>query len=69
MRELNISLAKKEPSLDSPGFHKYTDESFIDGVSKLIEVLVALERVDEAKAIQKRALSYFENEKIKYAIP
>lgn len=69
MRELNISLAKKEPGLDKPHFQKYTNESFIDGVSKLIEVLVALERVDEAKEIQKRALSYFESEKIKYAIP
>ncbi len=65
MRELNISIAKTNPKHDKPHFRKHTDDSYVEGVRKLIEVLVALERIDEAKEIQKRALSYFEHEKIK----
>lgn len=69
MREINISATKTMPSLNTPSFHKHTDEIFIHDVSQLLEALVALERTDEAKEIQKRALSYFDNEKIKHAIP
>lgn len=68
LRELSLSFAKQEPKMNSPWYIKHTDKSFVDGVAKLIEVLIAIDRKEEAIEIQKRALSYYDNEKIRYAI-
>ncbi len=67
-RELQLSFAKTNPKMNKPHFLEYANESYIDGVIKLIEVLVAIEKRDEAKEVQKRAMSYFSNDTIKYAI-
>lgn len=44
------------------------DQRFTEGVVKLIEFLVAINRIDEAREIQKRALSYFDSEEIRKAL-
>jgi len=67
-RETQLSFTKRNSKMNNPQYLKYIDHSFIDGVVKLIEVLVAIDKQDEAKEIQKRALSYFDNDKIRYAI-
>jgi len=67
-RELSISTTKRHPEMDNPRYRKYTDETFIDGVLMLIEVLIEINRKDDAKEVQERALSYFYNERIEYAI-
>lgn len=67
-RELNLSMARKKPKMNNPEYLKLTDERYIDGVLKLIEVLMAIQKEVEAKEIQKRAMSYFSNDEIKHAI-
>ncbi len=67
-REMELSFAKTNPKLNNPRFLEHADESFIDGVLKLIEVLISIKKQDDASEIQKRALSYFPSESIKYAI-
>lgn len=68
VREMNVSLAKTNPKLNTPEFLYYTDQSYIDNVVKLIEVLIAIDQQADAIEIQKRALSYFSDERIAYAI-
>jgi hypothetical protein len=67
-RETLLSFEKREPNMNKPRYLKYANKSFIDGVIKLIEVLVAIDKKDEAIEIQKRALSYYDNKKIRNAI-
>ena len=67
-RELGLSFARTNSSMNTPSFLEYTDQSFIDGVLKLIEVLIAINKPENAHEIQQRALSYFPTESIKYAI-
>jgi len=66
-RELQLSMTKKYPIMNNSRFLKNADESFVDSVIKLIKLLIAIDREDEAIEIQKRALLYFDNEKIRYA--
>ena len=68
MREMNLSLARKNPNMDRPEFQKITDELFINKSIKLIKLLIGLNRIEEAKEIQQRALQYFHNDEIKNAI-
>lgn len=68
-REMNLSLARKNPNMDRPEFTSYSDQTFVTKTCQLIEVMVNLQRVEEAKEIQKRALSYFPDAKIKDALP
>ncbi len=68
MRELQISFMKEDAKMDSPSFRQHTDQTFVSDVLKLIEVLVAIEKMDDAREIQRRAMSYYENDKIRYAL-
>lgn len=67
-RELQLSFAKTNSKLNNPRYLEYADQSYIEGVVKLIEVLIAIDKRDEAIEVQKRALSYFANDSIKHAI-
>lgn len=69
MRELHLSMAKTNPKMNNPAFTQYADESFITKTCQLIEVMVNIKKTDEAKEIQKRALGYFPDQRIKDAIP
>ncbi|SDU15438.1 hypothetical protein [Halopseudomonas salegens] len=69
MRERNLGLARGNPDLNTPRFIAYADESFVNDVLSLIEILVAVGQADEALEVQKRALSYFESDRIMHAIP
>ena len=67
-RELQLSFAKTNSKMNSPRFLEYLDQSYIEGVVKLIEVLLAIDKRDEAIEVQSRALSYLSNDSIKHAI-
>jgi hypothetical protein len=47
---------------------QYTDDSFIKKTCQLIEILMGLGKKPEAEEIQKRALRYFDHDKIRDAI-
>ncbi|MEW8383219.1 MAG: hypothetical protein AB2704_15320 [Candidatus Thiodiazotropha taylori] len=68
MRELNLSITKTTPELNTPEFLDYADDSFVKGVVRLIEVLKAIDNIDMAIEIQERALSYFSHVSIKSAM-
>ena len=68
MRELNLSMMRSKSKLDTPRMRQYTDDSFIKETCQLIEILMGLKRNSEAEEIQKRALEYFDHEKIRNAI-
>ena len=68
MREMNLSGMRTNPKLNNESMKKFSDDSFIKDTCQLIEVLVGLNRKKEAEEIQKRALKYFDNPKIKTAI-
>lgn len=67
-REMELSLSRKNPKLNNSKFLDHADQSYIDGVIALIEVLTAINKLEDAREVQKRALSYFPSESIKYAI-
>ena len=67
-RELQMSFVKTNPKLNDPNFLEYADKSYVDDVVKLIEVLIAIDKREDAIEIQKRSLSYFPNDKIRNAI-
>ena len=67
-REVQLSFSKTTKELNTPRFLKYTDERFVEGVVKLIEVLLAIDKRDDAIEVRKRALSYYDSEDIKHAI-
>ena len=67
-RELNLSLMRTDPKLNDSKMQEFTDDTFINDTCQLIEILIGLNRKKEAEEIQKRALKYFDNEKIKTAI-
>jgi len=66
--ELMLSFARKDPSSNNRMMLDYADKSFVDDVAQLIEVLIAIDMSNEAVEVQKRALDYFENDKIKLAL-
>ena len=68
LREMQLSSIKTNPNMSNPHILEHTDTSYIDGVLKLIEVLIAINQQENAIEIQTRALSYFPNESIKLAI-
>ncbi|MBT3056163.1 MAG: hypothetical protein KME69_14945 [Candidatus Thiodiazotropha sp. (ex Codakia orbicularis)] len=68
MRELNLSIAKSDSEMNDPEFLEYADSSFVKGVLNLIEVLVAIDKREQAIEVQSRALSYFSHADIKQAI-
>jgi transposase-like protein len=68
MRETNLGLARKNPTVGNDRFKEYTDKSFTDKTVQLIEILVHLKRLDEAREIQKRALAYFPHASIERSL-
>lgn len=68
MREVNLSFSKNESSLTSAQISERADESYVNDVLKLIELLIAIDKRDEAVKVQERALAYFPNERIETAI-
>lgn len=68
MREMDVNLARKNPNMDRPEFHNIMNKLYVDKSIKLIKVLIALGRIEEAKEVQKRALEYFPDDEIKNAI-
>jgi hypothetical protein len=68
MRELNLSMMRTNSKRNTPKMRQYTDDSFIKETCQLIEILMELKRNPEAEEIQKRALRYFDHEKIRNAI-
>jgi hypothetical protein len=67
-RELNLSMMRTKPKRNTPGMRQYTDDSFIKSTCQLIEILMGLGKKAEAEEIQKRALRYFDHDKIRDAI-
>lgn len=67
MHELNVDLIKKNPDMDNDDFNQYTKESYVNEVCQLIEIMMALDRKDTAEKIKKKALGYFDNDKIRAA--
>ena len=68
LREANLGLARKNPKMDNERFREYTDKTFTDKTVQLIEILVQLNRLDEAREIQKRALAYFPSPRIERSL-
>jgi hypothetical protein len=68
MRETNLGLARKNPTMDNERFRQYTDKTFDDKTVQLIEILVQLKRLDEAREIHKRALAYFPSARIEKSL-
>ena len=68
MREMNLGMTRSNPKMDNARFREYTDKSFTDKTAQLIEILIALQRLDEAREIQKRAQAYFPNERIERSL-
>lgn len=68
-REYDLSLAKTNSDMNTPRFLQRADERYLERVAKLIEVLLAVNKKDEAKEVQKRAMAYFYNDDIEYAVP
>ncbi|MCW4225242.1 MAG: hypothetical protein N0E42_12255 [Candidatus Thiodiazotropha endolucinida] len=68
MRELNLSIAKSDSEMNDPEFLEYADSSFVKGVLNLIEVLVAIDKREQAIEVQSQALSYFPHADIEQAI-
>ena len=69
MREMNLGLMQRNPNLDNPRFKQRADETFVAKTVQLIDILSHLKRMDEAREIQKRALSYFPSPELKSALP
>jgi hypothetical protein len=68
MREMNLGMTRSNPKMDNERFREYTDKSFTDKTAQLIEILVVLQRLDEAREIQKRAQTYFPNARIERSL-
>lgn len=66
---LDMSLSRTDPSMRSDEIKNETDERFLDKTLQLLEIVVNIKRLDDAKEIQKRALEYFPNQKIRNALP
>ncbi len=74
---MDLVIAKKDYALCGkhlkdpirPEFTSYADRTFVNKTCQLIEVMVNLQRVEEAREIQKRALGYFPDAKVKDALP
>lgn len=67
-RESLINFAKRNPKAGDFSLEKHANDHFIDKINKLIEILVAINKIDKAKEIQKSALAYFYSDKIRDAI-
>jgi len=68
MRELNLSRMRTNSKRSTPRMRQYTDDLFIKNTCQLIEILIGLKKKPEAEEIQKKALRYFDHDKIKRAI-
>ena len=68
-REASLSYAKSSSGAERALFLNSANDAFIAGVLKLIAVSQAINKDEEAIEIQKRALDYFENDRIEAAIP
>jgi hypothetical protein len=68
MRERNLGMARDNPKLDTERFREYTEKSFTDKTVQLLQIMVGLKRLDEAREIQKRAMAYFPHERIERSL-
>jgi tetratricopeptide (TPR) repeat protein len=68
LREVNLGMARKNPMMDNERIRAHTDNTFTDKTVQLIEILVQLKRLDEAREIQKRALEYFPSPRIEQSL-
>src|SRR5688572_5816633 len=53
MRETNLGMARQNPKMDNDRYRDYTDKTFTDKTVQLIEIMVQLKRLDDAREIQK----------------
>lgn len=68
MREVDLSMMRKNTAFDTPEMRQHTDKSFIKDTCNLIEILIGLGKKSEAEKIQKKALNYFDHNEIRSAI-
>ena len=67
-RERSLGMARENRKMNNSHFLDNTDKNYVEGVTKLIEVLLAIDRQKEAIEVQQRALSYFPSDAIKNSI-
>ena len=67
-REQNLSYAKDSLGAERSMFLNLANETFITDVMKLISLSQTIDKNDDAIEIQKRAMAYIDNDKIKRAI-
>ena len=68
LHKTNIELTKSNPELDSNDFKEYTEQSFVNGVCQLIEILIALKKREVAEEVQQLALKHYHHESIERAM-
>lgn len=69
LREGGLKMAAQNPKLDNEQYRQFRDKAFEDKTVQLIRILRALERLDEAREIQRRALAYFPSPRIEESLP
>ena len=62
---MNEKSLEVTPDRAKDQFIEYKDKSYTEGVCRLILILVNLAQIENAQAVQKRALSYRENMEIR----
>lgn len=67
-RELDLKMMQENSKHNTPRMRQHTDNTFIKNTCQLIEILIGLKRNSEAEEIQKRALQYFNHDKIRNAV-
>lgn len=68
-RQLNLRLMEDNPAMNNPQFRQHSDSAYVQRTAQLIDILAHLQRMDEARAIQKRSLAYFAAPEIEKALP
>jgi tetratricopeptide (TPR) repeat protein len=68
MRELNLSFSRTNPKFKDASLAEHADRTYKKKTLQLIDVMVHLRKLDEAREIQSRALAYFPDDKIKAAV-
>ena len=64
----NMRYLTKNPSEDDVEFIEYAEDSYVNAVCRLIEILKGVHKNDIAKDIQSKALEYLDNKTIRAAI-
>ncbi len=66
--KLNHEIMIEQPKLNDNTFREFTRDTYIFSVCKLIEVLLATRQKNNARAVQEKALEYFDCSEIRNAI-